>query len=90
MSNVELTKVCSSCQRELPVQLFNKYKDGFQNYCKECFKIYYLVKKDIQKKPIYCITCGNHKPASDFELVDNKKYYPICYQCQKEQRVLLL
>ena len=85
MASVDLVKVCSSCQRELPVQMFNRYKDGFQNYCKSCFKIYHAVKKDKQKKPIYCIVCGQHKPASDFELIDDKDYFPICYACQKSK-----
>lgn len=40
----QATKVCTRCNRELPVSEFYKNKsksDGRHSYCKECFKKYY-------------------------------------------------
>lgn len=43
------TKVCSTCKRELPIEMFYKNKsvlsDGLDYQCKECRK--YMIKKDV-------------------------------------------
>jgi hypothetical protein len=43
MKDMETTKICSKCGRELPLSEFNKdrtRKDGLQTYCKDCRKQY--------------------------------------------------
>lgn len=32
---------CRRCQRTLPLEAFNRYKDGYQWWCRECFKTYF-------------------------------------------------
>lgn len=57
---LNITKVCKKCEVEKPIDNFNKQsksKDGYKNYCKECFKlinntIYIKNKKRIIKNVI--------------------------------------
>jgi hypothetical protein len=32
---------CKRCERTLPLEAFNRYKDGHQWWCRECFKAYF-------------------------------------------------
>jgi hypothetical protein len=32
---------CKRCQKTLPLEAFNRYKDGYQWWCRECFKVYF-------------------------------------------------
>jgi hypothetical protein len=32
---------CKRCEQTLPLEAFNRYKDGYQWWCRECFKAYF-------------------------------------------------
>jgi hypothetical protein len=32
---------CKRCEKTLPLSAFNRYKDGHQWWCRECFKVYF-------------------------------------------------
>jgi hypothetical protein len=38
---VFVTKVCGKCQRELPLDAFNRLGDGRQHWCRGCFREYF-------------------------------------------------
>lgn len=45
--------MCSKCNRELSVEMFNKnkrHKDGFSRWCRECVKQYYRYNRDNKEK----------------------------------------
>ena len=50
------TKKCAKCKRELPITEFHRNKatkDGLQNHCKECTKLYDANKKSNKLLPVF-------------------------------------
>lgn len=46
-----MTRQCTKCKRELPIERFSKLGDGYQLHCKECKAKYYQArKKEISEK----------------------------------------
>lgn len=59
------TKVCSTCKRELPIEMFRNDKnkvDGLYNYCKQCETEYYNEKRNTFGRKLK----GNRKGHSNF------------------------
>jgi len=80
MNNQELTKTCSKCQDEKPVDEFHKAKrekDGLRNKCKSCRKQHYLEHRKellLKAKQHY----SEHREEAkqyNFEHRDEKKLY---------------
>ena len=44
------TKRCSRCERELPLACFNRFKAGRQWWCRECFRAYYLERREHHRR----------------------------------------
>ena len=90
---MENSKTCTSCKKELSLEMFNNNKnhsDGLEYYCKDCKKLYReslksKIKSD--KLPKKCASCGILKDIECFGncggCYDGLK--PSCKQCRKEK-----
>ena len=43
------TRLCSKCREELPLSAFNRYGDGYQWWCRECFRRYFRERGDVHR-----------------------------------------
>ena len=45
-----VTRQCSSCGDHLPLEAFNRHRDGHQWWCRECFRAYFRARGDRHRK----------------------------------------
>ncbi|HET7738145.1 MAG TPA: hypothetical protein VFK32_06180 [Tepidiformaceae bacterium] len=43
------TRWCKRCEQTLPLSAFNRYKDGHQWWCRECFREYFKKRGDLHR-----------------------------------------
>jgi hypothetical protein len=43
-------KRCGKCGLELPLSAFNRYRNGTQYWCRECFRIYFRQRGDLHRR----------------------------------------
>jgi hypothetical protein len=41
---------CKRCEQTLPLEAFNRYKDGHQWWCRECFKAYFRERGELHRQ----------------------------------------
>jgi hypothetical protein len=47
---VFVTRQCGYCGEHLPLEAFNRYRDGYQWWCRECFRAYFRVRGDKHRR----------------------------------------
>jgi hypothetical protein len=93
------TKICSKCKKEKLIQHFCKHKiskDGLNNQCKECAKLYNKVNKktiQVQKKEYYKINRNKllkraKKYHSNPVIFKKLKIYHINYYLKNRNKIL--
>ena len=91
-------KKCSVCFQEKPMlEYYNssKSKDGKQNHCKDCYKIYFKDwRSRRQESPQSefpqaktCLDCGKERPISQFgrRSASKDKKMSVCKDCWRIQ-----
>jgi hypothetical protein len=93
-----LSKHCSKCKRDLPVDRFSKTKytkRGYSSHCKDCFstylKRYYAVRKLMEAKPLVtkvCNICKKELSISKFRknYQSADGWYWYCSDCMLAKR----
>lgn len=86
-------KTCTECSKNLDISKFNNKslsKDGYDNICRECYKIVrckYKQKQKIQtdNKTIYCVKCKLIKVNTEFRTNARSLtgYFKTCNNCWK-------
>jgi ferredoxin len=49
---VFVSKRCGKCREELPIEAFNRYRDGTQHWCRECFRMYFRARGDLHHRQV--------------------------------------
>jgi Zn finger protein HypA/HybF involved in hydrogenase expression len=45
-----VTRRCSKCKQELPLEAFNNYRGGKQYWCRECFRSYFRARGEVHRR----------------------------------------
>lgn len=82
-------KYCKKCDQNLPIQEFSrnvKNKDGLNNWCKECYKIYFAdyYKKNTEKHRAIAYEVNRKKKSYLQELVNSIKGEYGCQNCDED------
>lgn len=82
-------KRCGRCGVELPLSAFNRYRDGTQYWCRECFRIYFRRRGDLHRQQA-AKSLRSRKARLRKILFDHLRTYP-CADCgESDLRVLEL
>jgi hypothetical protein len=52
------SKACGRCKEELPLAAFNRYRNGRQAWCRECFRLYFK-----ERGKLHLLQVARTKPA---------------------------
>jgi hypothetical protein len=78
---------CKRCERTLPLEAFNRYKDGHQWWCRECFKTYFRERG--QRHLEQAAESRNARRQSARELVLERLRDSACVDCGERDPVVL-
>lgn len=94
------TKICKTCGRELPIEMFYKNpmsKDGHINSCKDCQREKRRLSNDSkvfqsidENEILHCPVCGKDLPASKFRVCGRSRTgrYWMCEDCQDYHKAI--
>ncbi|MBA2347290.1 MAG: hypothetical protein H0V81_03270, partial [Solirubrobacterales bacterium] len=59
----EERRPCGRCSEVLPVASFNRYRDGLQHWCRECFKQYQRARQERNRMQVAAATARRRERA---------------------------
>ena len=78
---------CKRCERTLPLEAFNRHKDGYQWWCRECFKAYFRERGTLHIEQVTASRAARRKRAHKHVLA----YLAgkACADCGEQDPILL-
>jgi hypothetical protein len=78
---------CKSCEQTLPLTAFNRYKDGHQWWCRECFKVYFRERGRLHLSQVEASRNARRQKAREYVL-ERLRNEP-CVDCGEDDAVVL-
>jgi hypothetical protein len=78
---------CKRCEQTLPLIAFNRYKDGHQWWCRECFKAYFRKRGDLHLRQSAASLSARRERAKRY-VFDFLRHNP-CRDCGETDPVVL-
>jgi transposase-like protein len=78
---------CSRCGYELPIECFNRHRDGLQWWCRSCFAAYFRERGDTHRRQSYAAKVARQR-ALRAQVLDHLRHHP-CVDCGEADPVVL-
>ena len=78
---------CKRCERTLPLEAFNRYKDGHQWWCRECFKSYFRDRGRLHLEQVARSRDARRERAHEYVL--GRLLASQCADCQETDPIVL-
>jgi hypothetical protein len=78
---------CSRCGHDLPIECFNRYRDGLQWWCRTCFAAYFRDRGDTHRRQSYAAKLARQQ-ALRARVLDHLRQHP-CVDCGEPDPVVL-
>ena len=70
---------CSRCGHDLPIECFNRHRDGLQWWCRSCFAAYFRERGDTHRRQSYAAKLARQR-ALRAQVLDHLRQHP-CVDC---------
>lgn len=78
---------CKRCEKTLPLTAFNRYKDGHQWWCRECFKVYFRERGRKHLEQVEKSRSARRERAHDYVLTHLRTV--ACVDCGERDPLVL-
>jgi hypothetical protein len=78
---------CSRCGHDLPIESFNRHRDGLQWWCRSCFAAYFRERGDTHRRQSYAAKLSRQLALSA-HVLDHLRHHP-CVDCGEADPIVL-
>jgi Helix-turn-helix len=78
---------CGRCGHHLPIECFNRHRDGLQWWCRSCFAAYFRERGDTHRRQSYAAKVARQRALSA-QVLDHLRHHP-CVECGEADPVVL-